>query len=218
MQNSEPVPAPGDAPPRRGRGRPRAFDREAALTQAMHVFWRKGFAATAISELTAAMGIGSPSLYAAFGSKEGLYTEALRHYRERYEAHVWDNFAAAPTARGAVEALLMDTAAALTQVCAPEGPRGCMVMLSAVGGEGHADLGASVRAARALGFQRVVARLSRAAAEGEFGAPVDIPALARFVMTVQGGLSLQARDGASRAELEAIARLTMAGWDARVAA
>ncbi|KQQ13364.1 TetR family transcriptional regulator [Methylobacterium sp. Leaf123] len=183
----------------------------------MHLFWRKGFAATAISELTAAMGIGAPSLYAAFGSKEELYTEALRHYRERYEAQVWGNFAAAPTARAAVEALLTDTAVALTQVCAPEAARGCMVTLSAVGGEGHADLGACVQAARALGFERVVARLSRAAAEGEFDASVDISALARFVMTVQGGLSLQARDGASRAELEAVARLTMAGWDARVA-
>ena len=84
MQNSEPGPSPGAAPPScgptRGRGRPRAFDRDAALTQAMHLFWRKGFAATSISDLTAAMGIGSPSLYAAFGSKEGLYTEALRHY------------------------------------------------------------------------------------------------------------------------------------------
>ncbi|GEL43923.1 TetR family transcriptional regulator [Methylorubrum extorquens] len=222
MQNSEPGPSPGAAPPScgptRGRGRPRAFDRDAALTQAMHLFWRKGFAATSISDLTAAMGIGSPSLYAAFGSKEGLYTEALRHYRERYGAHVWGNFDAAPTARAAVESLLMDTAAALTQVCAPEAPRGCMVTLSAVGGEGHAELGACVRAARALGFERVLARLSRAVAEGEFSAAVDLPTLARFVMTVQGGMSLQARDGASRAELEAVARLTMAGWDARVAA
>ncbi|MEN3212696.1 helix-turn-helix domain containing protein [Methylorubrum populi] len=181
----------------------------------MHLFWRKGFAATSISDLTAAMGIGSPSLYAAFGSKEALYAEALRHYRAQFEGRVWGNFAAATTARGAVEALLMDTASALTAVCAPEAPRGCMVTLSAVGGEGQAELGACVRAARALGFETVVERLDRAAAAGELGAAVDIPALARFVMTVQGGMSLQARDGASRAELEAVARLAMAGWDAR---
>lgn len=215
MQNSGPAPSPGDLPPR-GRGRPRAFDRDAALTQAMHLFWRKGFAATSISELTAAMGIGSPSLYAAFGSKEGLYAEALRHYREQYEARVWGNFTGAPTARAAVEALLMDTAAALTEVCAPDEPRGCMVTLSAVGGEGHTELGECVRAARARGFEAVAERLSRAAAEGELSASADIPALARYVMTVQGGLSLQTRDGASRPELEAVAQLAMAGWDARV--
>ena len=215
MQNSEPASSPGAASPR-GRGRPRAFDRDEVLTRAMHLFWRKGFAATSIAELTAAMGIGSPSLYAAFGSKEGLYAEAVRHYRARYEAHVWGNFAAAPTARAAVEALLMDTAAALTDGCAPEAPRGCMVTLSAVGGEGQAELGECVRAARALGYEQVVKRLSRAVAAGEIGAAVDVPALARYVMTVQGGLSLQARDGASRAELEAVARLAMAGWDARI--
>ncbi|MDV2986761.1 UNVERIFIED_CONTAM: TetR/AcrR family transcriptional regulator [Methylobacteriaceae bacterium AG10] len=215
MQNYGPAPSNDDAAPR-GRGRPRAFDREAALTAAMHLFWRKGFAATSISELTAAMGIGSPSLYAAFGSKEALYAEALRHYGERYEARVWGRFAAAPTARAAVEALLMSSAAALTEAGATGEPRGCMVTLSAVGGEGQAELGACVRAARARGLEAVTGRLGRAVAEGELSPALDLPALARFVMTVQGGLSLQARDGASRAELEAVARLAMAGWDAQV--
>ena len=68
----------------RGRGRPRAFDREAALAQATRLFWLKGYEATSIADLTEAMGIGSPSLYAAFGSKEALYAEALRHYAEKY--------------------------------------------------------------------------------------------------------------------------------------
>jgi AcrR family transcriptional regulator len=92
------------------RGRPRAFDREAALAQATRLFWRKGYTATSISDLTEVMKIGSPSLYAAFGSKEALYAEALRHYCERYDVLVWTNFGAAKTARGAVEALLMDSA------------------------------------------------------------------------------------------------------------
>ena len=67
-----------------GRGRPRAFDREAALAAATRLFWQKGYAATSISDLTETMGIGSPSLYAAFGSKEALYGEALRYYGENY--------------------------------------------------------------------------------------------------------------------------------------
>lgn len=215
MQNSSP-PTTGEAVPVRGRGRPRAFDREAALGQAMRLFWRQGFAATSISDLTAAMGIGSPSLYAAFGSKEALYAETLRHYGERYEATVWANFAAAPTAREAVAALLMDSAVALTHSCGREEPLGCMVTLSAVGSEGHAELGALVRAARARGLGRVEARLDRAVAEGEIPASVDVPALARFVLTVQNGMSLQTRDGASREDLEAVARLTMLGWDAHL--
>src|SRR5690348_16407227 len=73
----------------RGRGRPRAFDRKAALDAAMRLFWKKGYSATSIADLTAAMGIGSPSLYAAFGSKEQLYAEALDHYRNENEATAW---------------------------------------------------------------------------------------------------------------------------------
>ncbi|MFE1599473.1 TetR/AcrR family transcriptional regulator [Methylobacterium sp. ID0610] len=216
MQNSPPASCPPEASQPRGRGRPRAFDRALALGQAMRLFWSRGFAATSISDLTAAMGISSPSLYAAFGSKEALYAEALRHYGEQYEASVWANFAAAGTAREAVMALLMDSAAALTGSCGRGEPLGCMVTLSAAGSEGHAELGEIVRTARAQGLKRVEDRLDRAVAEGEFGASVDVPALARFVLTVQNGMSLQARDGASREALEAVAHLTMLGWDARV--
>ncbi|MGX7707738.1 TetR/AcrR family transcriptional regulator [Methylobacterium sp. Gmos1] len=215
MQNDPTLRAPGEMAAR-GRGRPRAFDRDAALGQAVRLFWQKGYAATSISDLTAAMGIGSPSLYAAFGSKEGLYAEALRHYGERYEASVWANFAAAATARDAVEALLRDSAAALTGSCGRVEPLGCMVTLSAAGSEGHAELGDLVRAARAQGLKRVEERLDRAVAKGEFPAPVDVRALARFVLTVQNGMSLQARDGASREELEAVAHFTMVGWGALV--
>lgn len=182
----------------------------------MRLFWRKGFAATSIADLTAVMGIGSPSLYAAFDSKEGLYAEALHHYGQLYEAKAWANFAAATTARKAVAALLMDSAAALTGSCEREEPLGCMVTLSAADSEGHANLGDLVRTARAQGFKRVEERLHRAVAEGELDASVDVPALARFVLTVQNGMSLQARDGASREELEAVAELTMLGWDGRV--
>ena len=199
----------------RGRGRPRAFDREDALAKATRLFWSKGYEATSISDLTEAMGIGSPSLYAAFGSKEALYAEALRHYRENYEAIVWAGFMSAPTAREAFRSLLMDSAKALTG-CVVDVPRGCMVALSAVGSEGHAELGEAVRTARAVGLDRLQARLKRAIAEGEISPATDVPALARYVQAVHGGMSLLARDGASRRELEAVAQIAMQGWDARV--
>lgn len=213
MQKTDQTPK-ADGTAGRARGRPRAFDREAALEQATRLFWVKGFEATSISDLTQAMGIGSPSLYAAFGSKEALYAEALRHYRKSNEALVWAGFFAAGTAREAVLSLLMDSAAALTG-CVADIPRGCMVSLSSVGHEGHAELGELVRTARAVTLDRLKARLNQTVTEGEIPASTDIHALARFVQTVQNGMSILARDGASRTELEAVAQLTMLGWDTR---
>src|SRR5690349_16145610 len=137
----------------RGRGRPRAFDRELALAKATRLFWTKGFEATSIADLTQAMGIGSPSLYAAFGSKEALYAASLRHYNENYEAFFWGGYFSATTARDAIVSLLMDTASALTG-CVADIPHGCMVALSSVGSEGYAELGQLVRTARGETFER----------------------------------------------------------------
>lgn len=211
MQNSEK--GGGGA---RIRGRPRAFDRKAALDRATCLFWEKGFEATSITDLTTAMGIGAPSLYAAFGSKEALYAEALQHYAETNQGYVWAGFHTAPSAREAVRSLLMDSAAALTGSVA-DIPRGCMVTLSSVGSEGHAELGDLVRSARSVTYQRLMARLERAVAEHEIPASTDLKALARFVQTLQNGMSILARDGAGRTELEAVADIAMAGWDARIA-
>jgi AcrR family transcriptional regulator len=211
-------PQSAQAEPRRAarsRGRPREFDREAALAQATRVFWSKGYEATSISDLTKAMGIGSPSLYAAFGSKEALYAEALQHYGQCYEPLFWSNFHSAATAREAVMSLLLDSAASMSG-CRADIPNGCMVALSSVGSEGHEQLGELLRSARAVGLERIKARLERAVADGEVPASVDLNALARFVQTVQSGMSILARDGASRAELEDVAQVAMMGWDARV--
>lgn len=196
------------------RGRPRAFDRTAALEQATFLFWTKGFEATSIADLTQAMGIGAPSLYAAFQSKEALYAEALRHYVETNEGYVWSGFHSAASARDAVRSFLMDSARALTG-CVADMPRGCMVTLSSVGSEGHMELGEVVRAARAVTLERLLTRLDQAVAEGEIPASTDLHALARFVQTVQNGMSILARDGAGHTELEAVADVAMAGWDAR---
>lgn len=198
----------------RGRGRPREFDREAALAHATRVFWSKGYEATSISDLTKAMGIGSPSLYAAFGSKDALYAEALLYYRENYEPLFWGNFHSAATAREAIISLLLDTAAAVSGRRA-DIPHGCMVALSSVGSEGHKQLGELVRKARSVGLERLRSRLAKAVTDGEIPASVDVHALARFVQTVQNGMSILGRDGASRGELEAVAQVAMLGWDAR---
>lgn len=214
VQKSDPRPQACGITTSRTRGRPRGFDREAALAQAARLFWLKGFEATSMADLTEAMGIGSPSLYAAFGSKQALYAESLRYYAATYVSLVWGKFFSAATAREAVSSFLLDSAATLTG-CVADIPRGCMVTLSSVGSEGHAGLGELVQSARAVTLERLKARLDRAVAEGEIPASTDIHALARFVQTVQSGMSILARDGASRAELEAVAEVSMLGWDAR---
>lgn len=204
---------PGEEVPAKLRGRPRAFDRKAALEQATRLFWVKGYEATSIADLTQAMGIGSPSLYAAFGSKEALYAEALQHYAETNEHFVWAAFQSADTARDAVMAFLMDSAAALTG-CVADLPRGCMVTLSSVGSEGYAGLGEIVRNARGITLARLETRIARAVKDGEIAGSADIHALARFVQTVQAGMSILARDGATRSELEDMVGIAMSGWDA----
>lgn len=179
----------------------------------MRLFWQKGYSATSIGDLTSAMGIGSPSLYAAFGSKEALYAEALQHYTRTNETVAWGGFFAADTAREAIAAFLADTAAGLSEIC-----NGCMVTLSAVGSEGHPELGTLVASARNATLTRLKDRLQRGQSDGEIDASVDIHGLARFVQSVQNGMSILARDGASLDELMSVAETAMLGWDARIRA
>ncbi|WP_257446735.1 TetR/AcrR family transcriptional regulator [Archangium lipolyticum] len=191
------------------RGRPREFDREAALCAAMELFWSKGYTATSIAELCAAMGINSPSLYAAFGGKEALYEAALEQYEETHGPLVWGGFSEAPTAHGAIEDWLLRSADVLTR---SGKPLGCMVTLASPGDEGHAGLKALIVEKRAHVLQRVRERIERAMAEGELPRNVDPLPIARFYVGVQQAMSIQARDGATREDLRATARLAMKAW------
>lgn len=192
------------------RGRPRAFDRAQALQKAMLLFWEKGFQGASMSELTAAMGINAPSLYACFGSKEALYREALALYEAGDGAELAAAIAAAPTAREAIEIYLMRSAALFSR---PDKPAGCMVVLSVVHAAGTSDeAGRALRDARGEMQGVMEARLRSDIARGELPAGCDPPTIAAFYATVQQGMSIRARDGASRAELEAVARGAMAAW------
>lgn len=178
----------------------------------MRLFWVKGYEATSIADLTEVMGVGSTSLYAAFGSKDELYAEALRLYSTTYEDLVLGRFRKAATARDAALAYLRDSAAAMTgSDC--DLPHGCMVTLGTVGSDGHAELSDLMRAARDSAFDMLRARLEEAVSEGELPRSVDVIELARFLQTVQSGMAIRARDGAHRAELQAVAEIAMAGWD-----
>lgn len=215
MQNHDSA-SPDIAPAAcRKRGRPREFDRLTALAQAMKLFWIKGYEATSIADLTDAMKIGTKSLYAAFGSKDGLYAEALRHYYTTCEGLVWTRFREAGSARDAALAFLQDSAAAMTGGDR-DLPHGCMATLACVGSEGHAELADLMRMTRAGAFDILKARFDAAKEGGELPPGADTGKLARFVQTLQSGMAIRARDGADRTELSDVAQVAVAGWDAIV--
>lgn len=216
MQKDDLSVSGGATSARRGRGRPRAFDREAALAEAMRLFWIKGYEATSIADLTEALGVGPTSLYAAFGSKDDLYAEALRHYSSTYAHLTLGRFREAATARDAALAFLYDSAAAMTGADCNL-PHGCMVTLGTVGSDGHAELASLMRSTRGGAFDLLTARLKKGVEDGELPSSLDIAKLARFLQTVQSGMAIRARDGAERAELQGVAEIAMAGWDGFVA-
>ncbi len=193
------------------RGRPRSFDRQAALERAMEVFWERGYQAASMTDLTEAMGINSPSLYAAFGSKEALYREAVEHFAETESDDILAPLRNAPTAREAIEGYLVASARTFTR---PGRPPGCMVVLSAVNAVGVGEeTGRILREMRAGSVTMIEERLQRAVDEGELPASLERHAVASYYVTVQQGMSIQARDGASRTMLETIAQGAMAAWE-----
>lgn len=194
------------------RGRPRGFDRTKALDKAMRIFWRKGYASTSISDLTSALGIGSTSLYAAFGSKEALYAEALQYYLGLFESRVWSRFAAAPTARAAVEALLIDTADFVGQSAGEGNPLGCMTTHSVTEEESGTALSELMLSLRVGMFDRILKRLDEAVGKGELRRDLDTRAMTRLIITFQNGMSVQARAGVPPSELKDAAKEFMVGW------
>jgi AcrR family transcriptional regulator len=192
-------------------GRPREFDLDKALDQALEVFWRNGYEGSSIADLTDAMGINPPSLYAAFGNKEGLFRKVVDRYVERY-AGFWDVARAAPTARQMVEHLLHASADFLTE----EGnPRGCLFVRGAMACSEAADkVRDELVTRRATGEVMMRERLERAISEGEIPPELDPADYARYIMTVLEGMSVQAAGGASRADLHKVADLTLRTWPA----
>jgi AcrR family transcriptional regulator len=191
-------------------GRPRGFDRDAALEAAMLLFWRKGFAATSMSDLCDAMGVRSPSLYAAFGSKEALYLEAVEYYARTIGPPVWDKLAEGATARAGIENLLIAWTESLPKSRAT--PAGCMALLAAVGDEWPATIVRVVKKVRLEMLGTLRSRLETAVAKGELPASTDIDGLSRFYLSVFQGMAVQAKDGATPAELRAVAAAAMAAW------
>jgi AcrR family transcriptional regulator len=191
-------------------GRPREFDRGTALEAAMLLFWRKGFAATSMNDLCEVMGIRSPSLYAAFGSKEALYLEAVEHYVQIQGPKVWGKLAEGASARESVEKLLIAGTEILPKSRAT--PAGCMAMLAAVGDEWPPAVARVVKKVRLEMLGNLRARLETAVAAGELPASTDVDGLSRFYLSVMEGMAIQARDGATQAQLKGVAAAAMTAW------
>lgn len=194
-----------------GRGRPRAFDRETALRRAMEVFWRQGYEATSMTDLTSAMGIASPSLYAAFGSKEALFREAVALYGATEGSAMARAMTELPTARAAVEAVLRENARLYADESSPSG---CMIVLAATNcSAANAPVQEHLSSWRKAGAEMMARRLDRGVREGELPAGTDTEAMAAFYTTVIQGMSVQARDGATGADLAKTVDRAMAAWD-----
>jgi AcrR family transcriptional regulator len=193
------------------RGRPRAFDRTTALRRAMELFWERGYEGTSLSDLTGAMGIRSPSLYAAFGSKEALFKEAVGYYNTITGAEPLRELEQAPTAQAGIEAFLRQHAKAYVE---PGHPTGCMVMLAATTGPiENEEIRRFLAGCRRADLDTIRGRIERGVGAGDVPAGTDCEMLARFVTAVMHGMSLQARDGADQAALERVVDCVMAAWD-----
>ena len=198
------------------RGRPRGFDREDALQRAMNVFWSAGYEGATLTDLQEAMGgITAPSFYAAFGSKEALFREAVELYSRTLGLPMTKALEEGPTARAAIETLLQ---AAVEAFSKPGMPRGCLLVLGAINSmPANKSVQDYLRGLRARRHKLIQQRLQRGVAAGELPAGLDPSALASFYMTVVDGLAIQARDGAPRNELRFAAACAMAAWDHVVA-
>jgi len=200
---------PSAAPIVRRTGRPLSFDRDAALDAAMLLFWRHGFEATSISELTRAMGVTPPSLYAAFGDKRRLFREAVDRYLGGVGAVV-RTIAGAGTAREAAHDLL--TAAAMGDT-GEHTPAGCLLASSIVSASVEAEsIRAELAAIRGEIEAALRARIERDIAQGLLPAVTDAEALAGHVFAVVQGMSTLAKDGAGRDKLLRIVASVMTCW------
>ncbi|MEI9974066.1 MAG: TetR/AcrR family transcriptional regulator [Ignavibacteriota bacterium] len=197
-------------------GRPRSFNREEALLQAMRVFWAQGYDGATLTELQAAMGgIAAPSFYAAFGSKEKLFYEAVELYSQTLGAPMIEVLGREPAARVAIERLLD---AAVAAFCKPGAPRGCMLISGALNlGPANRQVQEYLRGLRVRRRNAIRERLRRGIAEGELPQGLNAGTVATFYTTVVDGLAIQARDGLPRKALLATAHCAMAAWDSVIA-
>ncbi|MBO9575752.1 MAG: TetR/AcrR family transcriptional regulator [Sphingobium sp.] len=194
------------------RGRPREFCTDAALATALRLFWSKGYEGTSLSDLTDAMGITRPSLYAAFGNKERLFRLALDLYEREKMAYVGQALEQ-PTARAVAKWLLEG---ALATATGEREPHGCLGVIAATacGSEAECIREEVVKRSRIV-QEAMIERMQRAIDEGDFVGPANPEAITKYLIAVCQGMSVQAGSGAKREELQAVVDTTLAMWPSR---
>jgi|SRR5438552_14380481 len=191
------------------QGRPREFDADKALDAALLLFWRHGYEGTSLAALTHAMGINMPSLYAAFGNKEMLFRKALDRYLQGPASYL-PTALKERTARGAAEKLFRG---AINMAMNPRHPDGCLLVQGALAAGPVAEsIRKELSLRRAAAESAVRRRFERAVAGGDLPGGADPAALARFIITVIWGMSVQAAGGATRAQLKQVAGRAMQCW------
>ena len=194
------------------RGRPREFDVDDALVAALRVFWSKGYEGASMTDLTEAMGITRPSLYAAFGNKEQLFRKALDLYEREKLCYVGAALEAA-TARGVAERMLIGS---LRNQTSGEDPHGCLGVISSVACGAEADsIRMEVLERGKIARQAMVERMERAIAEGDFNGPTDAEAITDYLYAILQGMAVQAGAGASCPDLQRLIDTTLAVWPGR---
>jgi AcrR family transcriptional regulator len=190
-------------------GRPREFDVDQALDSALRVFWRKGYEGSTLPDLTKAMGINRPSLYAAFGSKEELFRKALDRYVCGPAGYI-SGALEAPTARAVVDQLLYGTIELVTD---RRNPRGCLIVHGAlVCGEAAESVRKELVSRRLATEAAIRNRFQRAISEGDLLVGSRATDMARYVVAVMQGIAVQAAGGANRAQLRRVAAMALRAW------
>lgn len=191
------------------RGRPREFCVDQALAKALRLFWSKGYDGTSLSDLTEAMGITRPSLYAAFGNKEALFRKALDLYESEKMAYVGKALVQ-PTARGVAETLLRGTVVNSTS-CGE--PHGCLGVITSVACGAEAEAVRTEVVERSHVVRRaLVSRMQQAKDEGDLSAQTDVEGLTSLLYALLMGISIQAGSGATREELDRLVDTGLAIW------
>ena len=191
------------------RGRPREFCVEGALAAALRVFWSKGYEGASLTDLTDAMGITRPSLYAAFGNKEALFRKALDLYEREKLAYVGEALKA-PTSRQVAERLLHG---ALEMQTSDSEPKGCMRVISSVScGPEAESIRADLMVRRQSSQKALCDRLQQAKDEGDLPASTDIEGLCAYLGAIIQGMSIQAGSGSTKAQLKALVETSLAMW------
>lgn len=192
------------------RGRPRKFELNDAIEKAMYVFWEKGYDGTTIPELTSAIGINRPSLYAAFGSKEKLFDLVLDHYRHGPASYV-DRALQEPTAAGVFRSLMSGVVELVTD---PNNSSGCFFVTAALSaGNGAEKQRTELSRRRLRGESTIRKRFEKAIAEGDLPGDIDAAALAKLTSTYIWGISVQAVSGCKESELRQVADMAIAAFD-----